>query len=199
MRFFETEIGSLQRYADVFALIPIGNPLFLVFWLVCYGAIVWLLERRIVQREGLKIQFFITDFWAAILALAPSFFLLADLDDSDELAKWRQIGLFALTFCSTLAGIRTWLILALPARDEPPPGRASHFLSVFSGGIVGLLGVFVTYLAFQAAVYFVMYVPSAIYYTVYSFVGLCIVMPPLALVSAVCFYIFHRTVQNLRR
>ena len=199
MKFFENESGSLQRYSDVFNIVPIDNPLYLAFFVASTcGILVWL-QRRIVRREKLKIQFFITDFWGAIIALVPSFFLLVDLDEANDALKARQILLFVLMFFSTLAGIRAWLILACPKSDEPLPGRWSHFLSVLSGGVVGLLGVFVSVIAFAIVVFFCAYMPTVIYYALYSWIGLCFVMPPLALISVLCLFIIKKSFEDLKR
>ncbi len=199
MRFFENQSGDLRRYSDIFNIVPIDNPLYLAFCVLSTcGILVWL-QRGIVRREKLRIQFFITDFWAAVIALVPSFLLLADLDDASEDLKARQIGLFMLAFFSTLAGVRAWLILSCPKSDEPLPGRWSHFVSVLSGGIVGFLGVFVSVLAFAAVAFLCAYVPTLIYYALYSWIGLIFVMPPLAVVSVICLYIIKKSFEDLKR
>ena len=116
MELFEVHLPFFKRYAEIYNPLPVENPLFIVFWLVLYAAFLKLLNWAILKRERLRIRFYITDFWAATLALLPALYLLTDLTDSDSSVRWRQLGHFGLAFFSTLGGIYAWLILSLLAK-----------------------------------------------------------------------------------
>ena len=192
MEFDEFNLPQWKTYADIYYPIQLDNPLFLAFWALLYGGVLFLLQRLIIRRERVKIQFFITDMWAAILALTPSFFLLVDIKDEDQSIKWNQVILFALTLVSTLCGIRAWLILAIPRAGQPMPGRASHFVSVLGGGLLGLIGIFFTGFAYELLpVIFVLAksLPRLMFDLFCIWIKLCLLMPPLIGVSFVCFRI----------
>ena len=193
MKFFETDPHDIQCYVDIYDPIQVDNPVFILFWMSIYAGLILIFNLCIVRRQHVKIQFFITDFWAAIIALTPAFLLLTDLQNNiiHEI-PWRILGLFVLTFFSTLCGIWFLLVLSQPKRGDPLPRRWPHAVAVMGGGFAGLVGVFFTGLVFEllpSAYIFLKLTPYIIYY----WLALCYLMPPLMLVTLVFLYLFKTT------
>jgi len=172
----------IRNYLQFFSYFRYDSPVFYVFWVFALCVTLFLFKRLIVRRGSPRIQYFITDIWTTVLVLMPSFALLSFAKDDEQTVLWPVIGLFIVSAVNTLGGIWVWLMLAMPAADEPPPGRESHFISVLGGGFVGFLSVFVTGLTFAALPGFyaiIIFLPKALFALLVVWFYSCVAMPPL--------------------
>lgn len=187
---------AICSYPDVYDPIPVENIFFLAFWLMLFGGGRYLLKRRMLGQRQRKIQFFITDYWAAILALLPSFFLLAERTNELREIDLKFYITLALVTLSILSGMWVHLIIrSCRAVEENRPSRGARFTLVLLGGAMGLLGLFAAAIVFRIGEGIVLFSWTV----VYLWLRLCYLAPPLIFISIVCFRIHKKAYDLLFR
>ena len=164
---------------------------FLILWVVCFGVTLFILRRRMRKLGYARLQFIITDYWAAVLALFPAFIFLSIMKERQDFT-WPAITRFAVMVLSTLGGIAAFLMLKRPEAEKSLFGRRTRFWSVLFSGLLGLLGLFATGLVFlvlQSVFWSALYFAATLYSIVYLWFWLCWFVPPLFFISIVCFRI----------
>ena len=148
MDFSFTDLSLPQTYHEIFNPIHVGDPFFAAFWLAANAAFLYAVKRVTAGSRVAPLRFFSVESVAIILAEIPAFLILTDILNHGEI-QWRTIGLFVLAHGSILAGIQAWRMLNAPRGGEPIPTGWSRFSSIFSGGMIGLISLFVTGFVFD--------------------------------------------------
>ena len=182
---------AILRFGDYYYPTDFPDMLFLAFWAACLGVTLFMLWRRMRKLGHARVQFIITDYWSAILALFPSFLYLRYVTAHEEIDD-RAITRFAIMALSTLGGVVAFLMLKRPEVSKPFFGRRTRFWSVLFSGWLGFIALFAMGLAFAllhaalaAAWNFVWFMG----YLVYAWLWLCWFVPPLFFITIVCFKI----------
>ncbi len=97
------------------------------------------------QSKHPPANFYITDFWAAVLGLAPSYCFVLALINSDGYAVPIYWILAAELICYQILGMWAGRIVSIPREHERLPLRLSQFALIFLGAIVGAIGALATY------------------------------------------------------
>jgi len=89
------------------------------------------------------LQIYITDFWAAIAGLTPSYIVLIGLVHSSETNLSLHVIAFAELLCYQVLGMTTGLLLSKPHPEELLPRRLDQFFLICGGGLCSTLLPFI--------------------------------------------------------
>ena len=110
--------------------------LFLLYWLLCFGAMVWFLYKRCWPKPSPKISFFITDLWGVVVGLTPTFLFIkyAAKDHSEEFSAYILSVLIAAI--SQLFGAVAGWIISFDQTANWTFGRYDRTLWILFGEII---------------------------------------------------------------
>jgi hypothetical protein len=118
--------------------------LFILFWGLCWAY--WLrLCIRTLQKKC-RISFYITDIWAAMLALAPSYFIIQAFRLRSVHHREIQLIVFLILFIlSQCLGIVMGRLISVPRELDRMPARSRQAVWILAGGL--LIGPFILLLS----------------------------------------------------
>jgi len=165
------------------------HPIYILFWFaISVPVMISILKRYRRHRTG-KLRFYITDYWAAIIALLPTFMLLTC---DDALTDRSQILLLILSFIGTCTGIWAGLLLN-PAQSSPASNSWRRRLAYITGcGLAGGFGVYLSPYIIDSLWPFLLFA----WFAFRGWLMLCYLVPPLFVVSIICFKI-HKKAYDL--
>jgi len=157
---------------------PLLFPLFILFWLGCYGFAIRFMWKALAPVQRARFSFYITDYWVGMLCVAPTLAALGHVAMAHyDGCEWDAVFL-GVAAASQVLGIALALIFSLPREGEIMPRRSDQAVWVLIGaflfGVMGLAAVI------------------SLFYLFYFFVLLLVSCPPLFIFGIVFTYLLSR-------